>query len=207
MRCLSGIWDICVPRGMALGGGRELQHCSKPMSSPVLHVLVGALAPLQHSHRMSAPGLPAHPMRAEGQAACGAALFPTKLLSPATLSGDTSRIHGVLVCVHVHVPAMGSALAGRSHPKAPSGPTPLPSHHIFHSHSKPPVQENVRPWKTARPCQPGHIPPSPPPQPLDSQTTCCPVLGSPVSHPSWLPTPPVQDSEHPELKGACFGAH
>lgn len=49
-----------MPWGMALGGERELQHCSQPVSSPVLHVLVGPWH--LYSYFLSSPGVPDHPM-------------------------------------------------------------------------------------------------------------------------------------------------
>lgn len=146
----------------------------------------------------SASGIPDHPMGAEVQAACGAVLLPSKFLAPTTLTGDTSQIHWALACtMSTSLPwlCLGRQVTSQS-PQRPHTP-PLP-------HFPPSLQTSTEgkceaTENQACPCQPGNI--SPPPQPLDSQTTDCLALGSPVSHRSWLPTPPVQDLEQPKFQG------
>lgn len=124
--------------------------------------------------------------------------FPPNLCPQPPWAGTLPRSTG-LWCVPCPCPCHGLCPVGQVTPQSPQQPPspPIPPHFPpslqTSSDGKCEAMENQ-----GHPCQPGHIPPS---QPLDSQTTCCPAAESPVSHPSCLPTPHVQDP--PRSTSSC----
>lgn len=187
-----------------MGGGRELHHCSKPASSPVLHVLVGSWHLCSIPISCQPQGCQTIPWEPKARQPGKLPGFPPNSCPQPPRAGTLPRSTG-LWCVPCLCPCHGLCPGRQVTSQSPqrSHSPPIPPHFLpslqTYSKEKCEAMENQ-----ACPCQPGHIPP---PQLPDSQTTGCPAAGSSVPHPSWFPTPPVQDPEHLKSVLECTEEH